>query len=78
MGAISNHYGDVQNWVEKVIDSCETYDQARSARRLIWNFENQMVNNKLDSSIRRSIGNYLRNLISNKMGELLINQLPCR
>ena len=73
MGAISNHYGDVQNWVEKVIDSCETYDQARSARRLIWNFENQMVNNKLDSSIRRSIGNYLRNLISNKMGELLIN-----
>jgi hypothetical protein len=76
MGAISNHYGDVQNWVEKVIDSCETYDQARSARRLIWNFENQMVNNKLDSSIRRSIGNYLRNLISNKMGELLINQLP--
>ena len=76
MGAISNHYVDVQNWVEKVIDSCETYDQARSARRLIWNFENQMVNNKLDSSIRRSIGNYLRNLISNKMGELLINQLP--
>ena len=76
MGAISNHYGDVQNCVEKVIDSCETYDQARSARRLIWNFENQMVNNKLDSSIRRSIGNYLRNLISNKMGELLINQLP--
>ena len=50
--------------------------KARSARRLIWNFENQMVNNKLDSSIRRSIGNYLRNLISNKMGELLINQLP--
>ena len=46
MGAISNHYEDVQNWVEKVIDSCETYDQARSARRLIWNFENQMVNNK--------------------------------
>jgi len=76
MGAISNHYEDVQNWVEKVIDSCETYDQARSARRLIWNFENQMVNNKLDSSIRRSIGNYLRNLISNKMGDLLIKQLP--
>jgi len=76
MGAISNHYEDVQNWVEKVIDSCKTYDQARSARRLIWNFENQMVNNKLDSSIRRSIGNYLRNLISNKMGDLLIKQLP--
>ena len=39
MGAISNHYGDVQIWVEKVIDSCETYNQTRSARMLVWNFE---------------------------------------
>ena len=76
MGAISNHYGDVQNWVEKVIDSCETYNQARSARMLVLNFEKQMSNNKVDSSIRHSIGNYLRNLVSNKMGDLLINQLP--
>ena len=51
MGAISNHYGDVQNWVEKVIDSCETYDQARSARRLVWNYESQMVRNKVDRNI---------------------------
>ena len=76
MGAISNHYGDVQNWIEKVIDSCETYNQARSARMLVLNFEKQMSDNKVDSSIRHSIGNYLRHLVSNKMGDLLINQLP--
>lgn len=75
MGAISNHYGDVQNWVEKVIDSCETYDQARSARILVWNFEKQMTVNKVDSSIRYSIGNYLTNLVSNKMSDLIEKQL---
>ena len=75
MGAISNHYGDVQNWVEKVIDSCETHGQARSARMLVWNFEKQMTENKVDSSIRHSIGNYLRRLVSNKMNDLIEKQL---
>ena len=76
MGAISNHYEDVQNWVEKVIDSCETHEQTHSARKLVLNFEKQMSNNKVDSSIRHSIGNYLRHLVSTKMGDLLIKQLP--
>lgn len=75
MGAISNHYGDVQNWIEKVIGSCETHEQTHSARKLVLNFEKQMSNNKVDSSIRYSIGNYLRHLVSNKIDELLIKQL---
>ena len=75
MGAISNHYGDVQNWVEKVIDSCETYNQTRSARMLVWNFEKQMTENNVDSSIRSSIGSHLRNLLSNKMHDLIEKQL---
>jgi len=75
MGAISNHYGDVQNWVEKVIDSCETHDQTHSARKLVCNFENQMRNNKVDSSIRHSIGLHLISLVHDKMDELLIKQL---
>jgi hypothetical protein len=44
----SKHYGDVQKWVEKVIDSCETYQQALTARRLIFNFEKQMRKNGVD------------------------------
>jgi len=75
MGAISNHYGDVQNWVEKVIDSCETYNQTRSARMLVWNFEKQMTENNVDSSIRSSIGSHLRNLLSNKTHDLIEKQL---
>ena len=75
MGAISNHYGDVQNWVEKVIDSCETYNQTRSARMLVWNFEKQMTENNVDSSIRSSIGAHLRNLLSNKTHDLIEKQL---
>lgn len=70
MGAISNHYGDVQNWVEKVIDSCETYDQARSARRLVLNYESQMVRNKVDRNIVYTIGGHLRNLIKYKFQEI--------
>ena len=70
MGAISNHYGDVQKWIEKIIDSCETYDQTRSAKRLVWNFEKQMVRNKVDSSILYSIGGHLRDLISHKIQEI--------
>jgi hypothetical protein len=38
----STHYGDVAKWIEKVIDSCETYQQTFGARQLIWNFEKQL------------------------------------
>ena len=63
----SRHYGDVQKWIEKVIDSCETYEQTRSARVLVWNFEKQMVRNKVDSGILYTIGHYLRDVISYKV-----------
>jgi hypothetical protein len=63
----STHYGDVSKWIEKVIESCETHAQARSARSLIWNFEKQMVRNKIDSSILYTIGGHLRNLVSYKI-----------
>jgi hypothetical protein len=66
----STHYGDVQKWIEKVIDSCETHDQARSARSLIWNFEKQMVRNKVDSGILYTIGHHLRDVISYKNKEI--------
>lgn len=66
----STHYGDVQKWIEKIIDSCETHDQTRSARRLIWNFEKQMRRNKVDSGILYTIGAHLRDMISDKMVEI--------
>ena len=39
----SNHYGDVAKWIEKVIDSCETYQQTFSAKQLVINFEKQLM-----------------------------------
>jgi len=38
----STHYGDISKWVEKVIDSCETYQQAFGAKQLVRNFEKQL------------------------------------
>ena len=66
----STHYGDVQKWIEKVIDSCETHTQARSVRSLISNFEKQMIRNKIDIPIRYTIGNDLRNMVSYKIKEI--------
>ena len=63
----SAHYGDVEKWVRKVIDSCETYQQTCSARVLIWNFEKQMSRNKVDSGILYTIGGHLRNLVIYKI-----------
>lgn len=51
----SKHYGDVQKWVEKVIDSCETYQQTLTARRLIFNFEKQMRKNGVDAYFAFSV-----------------------
>jgi hypothetical protein len=39
----STHYGDVAKWIEKVIDSCETYQQTFTARQLVRNFEKQLM-----------------------------------
>ena len=39
----SAHYGDIAKWIEKVIDSCETYQQTITAKQLVINFENQLM-----------------------------------
>jgi hypothetical protein len=39
----STHYGDVAKWLEKVIDSCETYQQTFTAKQLVRNFEKQLM-----------------------------------
>jgi hypothetical protein len=35
MAANSSHYGDVANWIVKVINSCETYKQLAYSRNLM-------------------------------------------
>ena len=71
----STHYGDIEKWVRKVIDSCETYQQTCSARVLIWNFEKQMRRNKVDSNFIWSVRASLDTTLSYKRDELLKKQL---
>ena len=54
----STHYRDVQKWIEKVIDSCETYQQTLTVKKLISNFQKQLSNNKTDN-----YSNYLYTVI---------------
>jgi hypothetical protein len=66
----STHYGDVAKWIEKVIDSCETYQQTFTARMLIVNFEKQMNRNKVDRNLVWSVRDSLDLELSFKRDKL--------
>jgi hypothetical protein len=67
----STHYGDVKKWIEKVIDSCETYQQTLTAKVLTYNFEKQMYSNKVNKSLIWSISESLRLSLKFKRDELM-------
>jgi len=67
----SKHYGDVEKWVKKVIDSCETYQQTFGAKSLIKNFEDQMKRNRVDSSLILSVSSSLYFELSLKKDEII-------
>jgi hypothetical protein len=70
----SGHYGDVEKWVRKVIDSCETYQQTFTARMLVRNFEKQMNRNKVDSNLVWSVRSSLDLELSFKRDEIMKKQ----
>lgn len=52
---MENHFIDTKIWVEKVINSCVTYNQTKTANKLIDNFYNLMMSNEVDVKIRCDI-----------------------
>jgi hypothetical protein len=44
----SEHYGDISKWIEKIIDSCETYQQTFTVKKLIRNFRIQLRHREPD------------------------------
>jgi hypothetical protein len=70
----STHYGDVAKWIEKVIDSCETYQQTFAARILVRNFEKQMDRNKVDRNLVWSVRDSLDLELSFKRDEIMKKQ----
>ena len=65
------HYGDITKWIEKVIDSCETYQQTFTARKLISNFENKLSKEKSYSRLSWATTDPLRDKLDIKIKELL-------
>lgn len=68
----STHYGDIAKWIEKVINSCVTYEQVKTADKLIINFENQL-NRKLGGGYYSNIILPLQSLLSFKINQIQEN-----
>ena len=68
------HYGDVVRWIEKVIDSCETPKQTKSAERLIRLFEDQYYGELTFSEMSSTSRSLLRRS-TEKWGDLLEKKL---
>jgi len=73
MGATSNHYGDVANWVEKVIESCETPLQEVTARKLVRLFEKKY--SYLEYAVYRDLCRRLQLKLDEKVYSRLEKQL---
>jgi deoxyhypusine synthase len=71
MAAASKHYGDVNVWIEKIIDSCDSTKQQLTIYKLIQQF-NKMLNkdNTLDYSFQRDIIWQLERKLDIKIWEL--------
>ena len=70
----STHYGDVSNWIEKIIDSCETIEQTFTAKKLISTFAKQLRTKSPDTywnSYQYEVIWPLKESIENKRRELL-------
>ena len=68
----STHYGDLKNWVIKVINSCENLNQLHSANRLINLFDKNLIRDKkVDDYIRTRCYLELYTVYENKVSEIM-------
>ena len=76
MAAVSKHYGDVNVWIEKIIDSYDSPKQEQTIQNLINQFEKMLDNDsKLDSYFRRTLIRNLEIRINNKIDELFYKKI---
>lgn len=38
-----NSFSDIQDWIEKVIESCQTFEHTQTTKNLIYNFQKQIM-----------------------------------
>jgi predicted nucleotide-binding protein (sugar kinase/HSP70/actin superfamily) len=78
MAAVSKHYGDVNMWIEKIIDSCNSNKQLPTIRRLIQQFDKMLKdNNTLDFYFKLDIIRGLETKLENKT-YYLIDENACK
>lgn len=65
----SNHYGDIQKWIEKIIVSCQNIEQLNVAKRLVFNFERKLDKDR-PGHLNIILIHKLTFLIQNKKDEL--------
>lgn len=65
------HYGDLKNWVVKVINSCENYKQLVSARRLMYLFDSHDSHSHLGFWDRQKIRDEVFTTYQSKQFEIL-------
>jgi hypothetical protein len=71
MAAASKHYGDVNVWIEKIIDSCDSTKQQRTIQNLINQFKKILdKDNTLEFDFRSNIIWQLERKLDNKIDEL--------
>jgi hypothetical protein len=71
MAAVSNHYGDVNTWIEKIIDSCDSPKQEPTIYKLIIQFRKMLVEDKsIKFDFRSNIIWQLERKLDNKIYEL--------
>ena len=69
---ISNHYGDLKNWVIKVINSCENFKQLHSANRLITLYDKNLSRDKkVDYDLQYQCNLELHTVYENKLSEIM-------
>jgi len=68
----STHYGDLKNWIIKVINSCENTRQLHAAGRLCNFLERRLDNDEsIDFNLRLAICQEVRDAEHNKLFSLL-------
>jgi hypothetical protein len=78
MAAVSKHYGDVNMWIEKIIDSCNSNKQLPTIRRLIQQFRYRlMVEENLKFDFYFTIIRNLETKLENKT-YYLIDENACK
>ena len=72
MAAVSKHYGDVNVWIEKIIDSCDSPKQGPTIYNLIKQFRKMLdKDNTLEFDFRSNIIWQLERKLDNKIWELI-------